>query len=243
MINMSVEYSDEFIEWARGLKKSKRAGRCLEHMLEYGTLTTEQLSEMGYEHPPRAIRDLRDAGVIVNRANVKSSNGRNIAQYTLVAQRSVGRTGRTGIPKKFREQVNASKDNHCGICNGMFEPRELQCDHRVPFEIGGDPDSLQVEEWMPLCASCNRSKSWSCEHCPNWVIRDPETCAGCFWAHPENYSHVETRPERRLNLTFQGTEETSAYDSLVAKAQEDGTNAQSVLIELLGSLAQGRTDR
>lgn len=232
------EYSDEFIQWARGLKKSKRATSCLEHMLEYGTLSTEQLSQMGYEHPPRAIRDLRDSGIMLEKSNIKSSVGKNIAQYTLLEERTSGRSGRTAIPKKFREEINASNSNHCGVCNGIFEPRELQCDHRVPFEIAGDPDGWNVQEWMPLCASCNRSKSWSCEHCPNWKLRDKEVCKGCFWANPVRYSHVETRPERRLVATFQGREQVELYESL--QRIPGGMSMQEKVMAVLAEAAQGR---
>jgi hypothetical protein len=222
-----VQYGDVFVAWIMGLSMSKRAADARDHLLQHGSLTTEQLSAMGYQHPPRAIRDLRDAGATVAKGSAKSRDGKNIASYTLIEQTSVGRAGRVSIPKKFRDSVNESHDFTCGICSGKFEGRELQCDHRVPFEIGGDAGVLLIEDYLPLCASDNRSKSWSCEHCPNWVIRDPETCKTCFWAFPENYEHIETRPERRISLVFQGGEAVVA-DCLKEEAQDLGISIQQL---------------
>lgn len=92
-------------------------------------------------------------------------------------------------------------------------------DHRIPFEIAGD--SGEVEEdagaYMLVCPSANRAKSWSCEHCPNWRKKEVDLCRTCYWAYPENYEHVATRPARRLDLTWTG-EETSEYDALQAES-------------------------
>src|SRR5690606_23955628 len=96
--------------------------------------------------------------------------------------------------------------------------RELQCDHRVPFAIAGDNLEMIQEDFMPLCASDNRAKSWSCEHCENWEIKDEGTCTTCFWSNPEDYSHVAMRQERRLVLTFQDTE-VDAFDSFRNSAE------------------------
>lgn len=224
--------SDDFAAWARALKLSKRARSCLEHLLEHGTLSTEQLSRMGYQHPPRAIRDLRDAGVQVKTSRIKNSDGRGIANYTLIRERTSGRAGRMHVPKAFRDEVNASTDMHCAICDGVFAARELQCDHRVPFEIAGDGDGFELGAWMPLCASCNRSKSWSCEHCPNWTVRDAATCEGCFWAFPKTYKHVATVPERRLMVAFQG-DEVGLADALRDEAQRIGHSQQLLIKKLL----------
>ena len=33
------------------------------------------------------------------------------------------------------------------------------------------------------------SKSRTCEHCENRIIKNREFGSKCFWAHPENYEH------------------------------------------------------
>ncbi|AUI68090.1 hypothetical protein AL038_18250 [Beggiatoa leptomitoformis] len=60
----------------------------------------------------------------------------------------------------------------------MFEARYLQVDHRVPYEVSGNiVDKQDIEHFMPLCGSCNRAKSWSCEHCDNWKTeKSPSLC-------------------------------------------------------------------
>ncbi|MFC9250489.1 hypothetical protein [Amycolatopsis thailandensis] len=234
MDNLSAaQYDAEYIAWIKGLPMSKRAAQARDHLLEHGSLTTEQLSVMGYEHPPRAIRDLRDAGATVVTGSARNSAGKRIASYTLVPQMSTGRTGRVSIPKKFRDSINKEYGYRCAICSGKFEGRELQCDHRVPFGVGGDSVTLDAADFMPLCASDNRSKSWSCEHCPNWTVRDPDVCSKCFWAFPGGYEHVETRPERRVSLTFQG-DEVVVFDNLKDFADRQRMSVQDLIKDNLG---------
>ena len=98
--------------------------------------------------------------------------------------------------------------------------RDLQIDHRVPYEVGGDTESQSAEDFMLLCGSANRAKSWSCEHCQNWTeLKKREICLTCYWAYPENYAHVAMRPIRRVDLIWQG-EEVVNYDKLKKLAGE-----------------------
>ncbi|MBR4349817.1 MAG: HNH endonuclease, partial [Bacteroidales bacterium] len=68
---------------------------------------------------------------------------------------------------------------------------------------------------MLLSPSANRAKSWTCEHCPNWTIKDIEFCNNCFWAHPENYSHIAGREERQIVITFSDNE-IEDYNQLIS---------------------------
>ncbi|MFJ8167245.1 HNH endonuclease signature motif containing protein [Streptomyces sp. NPDC094473] len=228
-----ARYSEEFVAWITSLPMSSRAAKARDHLLEFGSLTTEQLTDMGYVHPPRAIGDLQDAGATISRESVKSSAGKNIRRYTLVEEMTAGKAGRVSIPKKFRENLNKAFANKCGICNGTFENRELQADHRVPFIVGGDKLELRLEDYMPLCASDNRSKSWSCEHCPNLTAKDTAVCESCFWAFPLRHTHVATRQERRIDLVFQDRE-TEVYDSLKEQAASEKTSIEELLKRQLG---------
>lgn len=200
---------------------SKRAALVRDHILEHGSVTTRKLAELGYSHPPRAARDLKDAGAGVVTVMVKGPDGRRMASYAFNGTANQNGAGRVVIPKRFADDLKRAHSYRCAICAGTFAGRELQCDHRVAFAIAGDKPVMVEEDFMPICASDNRAKSWSCEHCPNWETKDAETCKSCFWAHPENYSHVEMRPERRINLTFQG-DEAEIADALKAYAVEAG---------------------
>lgn len=101
-----------------------------------------------------------------------------------------------------------------------MEESLLQVDHRVPYEIGGEASHEDIDQFMLLSPSANRAKSWTCEHCSNWQIKDKTFCVSCFWAHPEDYTHVADRQERKIILTFTG-DEIEDYNRLIAMVGED----------------------
>ena len=109
----------------------------------------------------------------------------------------------------------------CGICQTSYESRYFQLDHRVPFEVGGEPATPEIKEYMPLCGSCNRAKSWSCEHCENWLEKkEPTICATCYWASPEDYDHVAMRQMRRLDVVWE-EKEIADFQVVADVAQEN----------------------
>ena len=97
-----------------------------------------------------------------------------------------------------------------------------QIDHRVPYEVAGDGEEvgLKPEDFMLLCGSANRAKSWSCEHCENWKnLKKREVCLTCYWASPEDYEHIAMRQVRRLDLIWQG-DEVAHYEALKKQARD-----------------------
>ena len=98
-----------------------------------------------------------------------------------------------------------------------------------------------VNAYMLLCPSANRAKSWSCEHCPNWVTKDPATCKLCYWAYPESYSHVATREVRRLDVMWTG-EEVEVYDGLSEGAAQRGIDMPDYVKEVLAHHINRDTD-
>jgi len=60
---------------------SKRARAVVEHIIKHGSVTTEDLEKMGYNHPPRAVGDVRDCGIPLITTRVKSTTGKSIAVY------------------------------------------------------------------------------------------------------------------------------------------------------------------
>ena len=206
--------------------RNKRARVVIEHILEHGYITTEQLEkDYGYNHPPRAARDVREVGIPLETFRVKSSDGRSIAAYRfgdLSKIRKERLQGRTAIPKQFKKQLYELASGKCAICSGDFEERYLQVDHRIPYEVSGDRNSgnWDVKDYMLLCGSCNRAKSWSCEHCENWINeRLPQVCQGCYWANPENYFHIALREVRRIDILW-NEEEIRVYEELKERAQK-----------------------
>ncbi|MCL4256079.1 MAG: HNH endonuclease, partial [Anaerolineae bacterium] len=68
--------------------------------------------------------------------------------------------------------------------------------------------------------SCNRSKSWVCEHCENWRNKkDSRICSGCFWTNPTNYQHIAMKDIRRLEIVWTENE-THHYQWLKNQADK-----------------------
>lgn len=202
---------------------NKRARIVIEHILENGFITTEQLEKQyGYNHPPRAARDVREFGVPLETFRIKDSEGRTIAAYRFGDLNNIHQgklEGRQTFPKQFRDELYAQSGNKCSICDGTFEQRYLQVDHRVPYEVAGDTQSdLNLEDFMLVCGSCNRAKSWSCEHCTNWQTKkSSQVCLMCYWANPENHIHVALRKIRRTDILWDKNE-VGLYEKLKASA-------------------------
>ena len=111
----------------------------------------------------------------------------------------------------------------------------LQIDHRVPYEVGGDGESVEQnpDDFMLLSGSANRAKSWSCEHCENWqTLKKKEICLSCYWAYPEEYSHVAMRQVRRLDLIWQG-KEVEQYEKLKIDAKDSEQTIPEFVKELI----------
>jgi hypothetical protein len=174
----------------------------------------------GYNHPPRAARDVREHGIPLETFRVTGTDGRRIAAYKFgdISKARFSRlSGRTGLSKQLKDDLIKRYGCKCFIYLEKVDKRELQIDHRVPFEVDGEPE-LESESFMLLCSSANRAKSWSCEHCENWKsIKDKSICLSCYWAYPENYTHVAMQQLRRIDLMWQG-ENIEIYEKLKQQA-------------------------
>ena len=189
----------------------KRPKTVIDHILKHGFVTTEELKQMGYEHAPRAARDVREQGIPLETFRVKDSNGRSIAAYRFgdpskSEDKLSKAAGRTMLSKALKKALIEKYGSKCFIYLQPMEERLLQVDHRVPYEIAGEQDEHDVNCFMLLSPSANRAKSWTCEHCPNWEQKNPDYCIKCFWAHPEDYTHVAGKEQRQIILTFTGDE-------------------------------------
>ncbi len=214
----------QFLEICQSVT-AKRPKTVIDHILEYGYITTEELKEKyGYNHPPRAVRDVRELGIPVETFRVTGSDGRNIAAYRfgdVSKNRFKKLSGRTGFSKKLKEALIEKYGCKCFIYLEETNERDLQIDHRIPYEVGGEGegDEVNPDYFMLLSGSANRAKSWCCEHCENWNdFKNREICFTCYWAYPENYSHIAMSQIRRIDLIWQG-DEVETYDKLKARAQ------------------------
>lgn len=232
MSKKKTVYPKEFLQHIKSIT-NKRAKIVIDHIMKHGFITTEDLENTyGYNHPPRAARDVREAGIPLETFKVKSKSGKSIAAYRFgdVTKLQLNRVdGRILFPKELKKKLHELGKGRCYICNGEFEERYLQVDHRVPYEVGGDTaDTRNIEDFMLLCGSCNRAKSWSCEHCANWKTENlpagkagkPALCMECYWGRPTNYNHIALKSIRRLDLHWAG-DEVKYYDAIKAVADQN----------------------
>jgi 5-methylcytosine-specific restriction endonuclease McrA len=213
---------------------NKRARFVLDTIAEQGYVSTEEIRAAGYTHEPRAARDVRELGFPLKTGRTRHSNGRTIAIYTIPADGRMNprKRGRQLLGKKQWRMLLSRSEEECAICRGTTD---LQADHKVPYEVGGEPDDDSLTHFQILCGACNRKKSWSCESCPNWR-RDKKvsTCLRCYWASPDNYVHIATQQLRRVDIEWAGND-VKNYDRLAKQAKAAGVELQAFLKARLSS--------
>jgi hypothetical protein len=146
--------SKELIELCRSVT-AKRPKTVIEHIIKNGFITTEELKEIyGYNHPPRAVRDVREHGIPIETFRVRGTDGRNIAAYRFGNSPDKGfrkQSGRTGFSKKIKEALIARYGCKCFIYLEEVNENELQIDHRVPYEVAGDRERATNKNRTILC--------------------------------------------------------------------------------------------
>lgn len=229
------DYPKEFLELLASVT-SKRPKTVIQHILEYGHITSQELKDVyGYNHPPRAIRDVREHGIPVETYRVLGNDGRSIAAYKFGDTTNIKKplskaAGRTVLSKVLKQALIEKYDAKCFIYLEEMDEVVLQVDHRIPYEIGGEQCEVDIDYFMLLSPSANRAKSWTCEHCENWKRKDCEFCMRCFWAHPESYDHIAGKFEKAVSIIFSGNE-IEDYNKLIQLAGEE--TAQSTIKKIL----------
>jgi hypothetical protein len=207
--------------------KNKRARFVLDTIAKKGSVSTIDLKNAGCDHPPRAARDAVELGFALKRIQAKRADGQAIAAY-IFDERELdpNKTGRVAIAKKERNAIIERKGSKCNICGGIHY---LQLDHRIPYEVAGETQRYEEDPYQVLDGRCNRKKSWTCEHCENWIkTRDLDICRTCYWASPEEYSHVAMRQERRVEVVWTGGE-VKGFERIKADSER---NHRSVAEEI-----------
>jgi hypothetical protein len=228
---MNDEYSYEFLTLLNSVE-AKRPRTVIRHILKHGFITSQELKDTyGYNHPPRAVRDVREHGIPLVTYRVEGSDGRKIAAYKFGDYSNVKNvlsksSGRTALSKALKQALIAKYGSKCFVYFEPMNEKLLQVDHRVPYEITGEQDEQNLEIYMLLSPSANRAKSWTCEHCENWEKKDVEFCVKCFWAYPEDYEHIAGKHERIISVVFTG-DEIEDYNRLIEMTGID--NAQQAI--------------
>lgn len=229
---------ERILEIARKIT-AKRAKTVVDHIIKYGFITTEELTDLyGYSHAPRAGRDVREAGIPLETYYVRDKTGRKIGAYRFadasqIVEHKLG--GRQTFSKPFKQLLLNRDGNKCGLCSCNYEDRYLTIDHCVPYEVAGDKisDERVPEDFMLLCGTCQRKKSWSCEHCKNWRIeKDLTTCRTCYWASPTAYTHAAGVREARLEIVWTDAE-INKLEKIKNEASRSGQTVQELIKNLL----------
>ena len=234
---MPQKLPDWFVKKAQAVT-AKRAKTVIDHILKHGHITTEELkSTYGYDHPPRAARDVREQGVPLETFRIHDSQGKSIAAYRFGEPSEIRAGilgGRKVLSKKLKQLLIDQSSCRCDICLTPYQSRYLQVDHKVPYEVAGERGGAEApNEFQLTCGSCNRAKSWSCEHCTNWMEkRVVRVCQTCYWASPESYTHVAMVPMRRIDIGWTG-KQTRDYDKLAIMAQHAGESLQDFIKGIL----------
>lgn len=204
---------------------SKRGQVVIDAIIKNGSVTTEYLKNMGYDHPPRAIRDVREAGIpLITKMITDPKLGRRYAVYTFGTPDKIEAhklEGRKTFPKSFKLDLLKKQGNRCAICNEIYDDKYLQIDHRIPYQHSGDVFTLDTKDYMLLCAACNRKKDRATEiGCKNTCFKtnDIAIISSCFWASPENYTHIFLKPIRQTELTWYGEEDLEIYKLIQKEA-------------------------
>ena len=228
----------EFIKLCRAVT-AKRPKTVIDHILKHGFITTQDLKDKyGYNHPPRAVRDVKEHGIPIEMFRVEGRDGRKIAAYRFGSpdKTRVGKqAGRTAFTKELKEKLIALSGPRCAIYMESFPERELQIDHRIPFEVMGDVHAAEQDpcDFMLLCGSANRAKSWSCEHCVNWLeLKKAEICRACYWASPDDYTHISMREIRRADIMWMENE-TEIYEKLKKRTLQLQKNIPGYVKEII----------
>ncbi len=214
--------SKEFLKLLQSVT-AKRPKTVIDHILKNGFITSEELKNIyGYNHPPRAVRDVREHGIAIETYRITGSDGRKIAAYKFGESNTIRfakLSGRTTLSKSIKNKLISNFGCKCFIYQEIMNEKDLQIDHRIPFEVDGDgSNDMNPDNFMLLSGSANRAKSWSCEQCENWLNKkDKSICLSCYWAYPENYLHIAMLPIRRVDLIWQG-ENVEQYEKLKEQA-------------------------
>lgn len=229
------DYPKDFLDLLNRVT-AKRPRTVINHILKYGHITSQELKDIyGYNHPPRAIRDVREYGIPLITYRVAGSDGRKIAAYKFGncedVQDSLSKTsGRTVLSKALKQALIEKFGSRCFIYLEKMDEAQLQVDHRIPYEIGGEHEEIDIDYFMLLSPSANRAKSWTCEHCKNWAIKDSEFCMRCFWAYPDDYDHVAGKNEKVVCIIFSDNE-IEEYNKLIRISGEN--TAQETIRKIL----------
>lgn len=216
---------------------SSRAAFVINHIIKYGSINSEEIRNAGYVHGARAVGDVRDNGIPLITRNIKSSDNRTIAEYTFGDSSDIKKNkfgGRVNFPASLKGKLISRDGLICAISKQHLPESELQIDHKIPYYISGDiAGDRDPNDFMLLSKSMQRSKSWDCEQCTNLKdYFDVNICKTCYWASPENYTHVAMRTQRSINVTWEGAD-VAYFDKVIEESIKLKNSPQDLIKDII----------
>jgi len=108
----------EFVKLCKKVT-AKRPRTVVAHILKHGFITTQELKDKyGYNHPPRAVRDVKENGIPIEMFRVEGSDGRRIAAYRFgdPSKARFGKLiGRTAFTKALKQTLIGMSGCRCAI--------------------------------------------------------------------------------------------------------------------------------
>jgi len=133
---MADKLPKAFLKLLRSVQ-AKRPRTVIEHILKHGQVTSQELKDVyGYNHPPRAIRDVREQGIPIKTLRVTGSDGRSIAVYKFgdpSQVRAAQLSGRTAFSSQLKTLLIQTHLNSLLLC-----PSPLSSPQRGEGWVRGD---------------------------------------------------------------------------------------------------------
>ena len=102
---------------------AKRAKTVIDHILKHGHITTEELKNLyGYDHPPRAARDVREQGIPLETFRIAGSQEASRLSFCRSVQDSAGTLSGRKVFQGIQECTRSTFGCKCGVCLTNTKP-------------------------------------------------------------------------------------------------------------------------
>ena len=220
---MPKDLPESFIKKAKAVT-AKRAKTVIDHILKHGHITTEELKNLyGYNHPPRAVRDVREQGIPLETFRMHGQRQPKPRGLPLRRpfQDSAGTlAGRKCFCKEFRERhwSNVTAASVACVLTTPSPCMQSTIGAHMKWVAGGgvrhrgfNLDGGLMRQVLVLRALQQLDGETGPEGSYDVL----------FGASPASYRHIAMRPVRRLELVWT-EQEVAGFDKLSKAAQKRG---------------------
>ena len=115
---MKKKYPKSFVDLLNSVE-AKRPSIVIQHILKHGYITSQELKDTyGYNHPPRAVRDVREHGIPLITYRIEGTDGKSIAAYRFgnpndVSSNVTKSAGRTVLSKALKQALIEKYGSKC----------------------------------------------------------------------------------------------------------------------------------